>query len=192
MRSLPLLLCLTLLCACPKKDPATSGDAQPQPTPRAEQPDKDDPADASDAPPADAAQRVLTAVVLRAEGSEAAPPAGLEVLQGEGGVLLVRGNPRALPTRGDWSTAAVLGDPSAAAKVADLPGLMATLAAGTDPLAGTVTLADDAPGDARAQLEGLRITVDSANEGVLAVQVLASKLDTLLGVQWVQSFELAE
>ena len=135
---------------------------------------------------------MLTAVVLRAEGSEAAPPAGLEVLQGEGGVLLVRGNPRALPTRGDWSTAAVLGDPSAAAKVADLPGLMATLAAGTDPLAGTVTLADDAPGDARAQLEGLRITVDSANEGVLAVQVLASKLDTLLGVQWVQSFELAE
>ncbi len=198
MRSIPLLIslfALMLVLGCPKGGSDTSGSVEPEETPEPEPaPFPVEPSEAAAASndagaPANAAQRLLQAVILRAEGSEAEPPTGLSLLGGEDGLLLVQGNPRLLPTRGDWTTAAVLGDDSAAAKVTDLPELMATLAAGTDPLTATVTLSDEAPDDAQAQLEALRITVDSASDGSLDVQVLASKLDKLLGVVWVQSLE---
>jgi hypothetical protein len=96
-----------------------------------------------------------------------------------------------MPTRGDWTTAAVLGDASEAAKVRDLPALMALLADEVDLVAARVTLAADAPEDAADQLRALRIDVDAATGRTLRIDVIPSRLAPLLGVVWVESFELA-
>jgi hypothetical protein len=189
----PVLLSLLLLAACPKQGAETSGSVGPSPTPaeRSYDPPSEGTEARGDTPPPDAAQRVLTAVVVRAEGSDAPVPAGLEVVRGDGDVLAVRGNPRAMPTRGDWTTAAVLGDASEAAKVRDLPALMALLADEVDLVAARVTLAADAPEDAADQLRALRIDVDAATGRTLRIDVIPSRLARLLGVVWVESFELA-
>ncbi len=81
----------------------------------------------------------------------------------------------------------MLGDDSAAAKIADLPGLLSALAARTDPLRVSLALSEDAPEDAAAKLAGLQITVESLADGVATANLSPSGLGPALGTGWVTS-----
>jgi hypothetical protein len=195
MRALMILLSLLLLAACPKTTTTSSGAADPSPTPSRSTDHLDRsqvPRSTTSGPSAESAQRIVHAILVAEAGSHAPIPENLVVEQEDDRVLHVRGNPRALPTRGGvWITAAALGDESAANKVVDMKALMAALRTGTEPLHGGVRIVGDAPENAQAMLTELGVTVVSATEAGLEVNVPASKLDALLGTVWVAAFEVA-
>lgn len=195
MRTLLALFALVLIAACPRSSTTTSGSAsaEPTPPPRTTQQEErsEAPAESSPGRSAESAQVVIHAVIVPSQGNSARMPDGLMVVAKSDGALLVKGNPRALPTRGDWRTAAALGEETAAAKIVNQDVLLKVLAGGADTLHGGVRIRGDAPDDAKAQLEALGVTVLSTTEAGIEVNVLASRLDRLLGVVWVAQFEVS-
>ncbi len=195
MRTLVLMFALALLAACPRGTTQTSGSAQPEPTPSrsTDHKDKGDaPRSTSTGPSAETAQRIVHAILVADAGAHAPIPQNLVVVQEDDRVLHVRGNPRALPQRGDvWRTAAVLGDESAAKKVVDMKVLFARIRAGEAELHGGIRLSSEAPDNATELLAAEGVTIVSTSEAGVEVKVLASRLDRLLGAVWVAQFEVS-